>query len=99
MIETVRTSESMTRKLGFIIPILIFHLSGCGIHFHSPEDAKVAQSAVDAFKDAKLNETVIAEFAASAEILTQEIAAIRRQSNARRDQWLAAFIGGQTKEM
>lgn len=81
--------------LALLLPI---SLGGCGAHFHRQEDAKVAQSAVDAFKDAKLTETVAAEFSAAAEILTQEIAAIRRQSNARRDQWLAAFIGGQTKD-
>lgn len=97
MIRIRRRTNCIPTKLGFLVllPILLF--PGCGIHFHSPEDAKMAQSAVDAFKDAKLNETITAEFAASAETLTQEIAAIRRQSNARRDQWLAAFIGGQTK--
>lgn len=91
--------QTMIAALHVCLALLFLTVfAGCGIHFHRSEDAKVAQSAADAFKDAKLNETVTAEFAASAEILTQEISAIRRQSSARRDQWLAAFIGGQKKE-
>ena len=88
-----------------ISPVLFISLlllggtfTGCGIHFHRPEDAQLAQSAVDAFKGAKLAETVTAEYASSVQILAQEIAAMRRQSNARRDQWLAAFIGGRSRK-
>jgi hypothetical protein len=97
MIQRGPLGNCLPIKVSFPFLLTVLLYTGCGIHFHRPEDAKVAQSAVDAFKDAKLNETITAEFAASAEILTQEIAAIRRQSNARREQWLAAFIGGQTK--
>lgn len=58
--------------------LILLSLNGCGIHFHRPEDAKLAQAAVDAFKETKLNDTVTAEFAAAAELLAQEIKAIRR---------------------
>ena len=68
--------------------------TGCGVHLHRPEDAQLARSASAAFKDAKLSDALKAEFDAAVETLNAETGAIRRHSDARRDQLLSAIIGG-----
>jgi hypothetical protein len=82
----------------YLLIISIFFLNGCGLHLHRPEDAKLAQAASVAFNDAKLAEALKAEFDAAAEILNEEVGAIQRHSNARRDRLTSAIIGGSTNE-
>lgn len=78
----------------YVVLIMNFLLSGCGAHLHRPDDALLARTALIAFKDAKLEDSIKMELIAASEILNSEIAAIRRQSNARRDRILSAVIGG-----
>lgn len=73
-------------------------VTGCGIHLHHPQDAQMARTAAEAFKDAKLTEALKAESDAASEMLNSEIAAIRRQSTARRDRLISAVIGGTTPD-
>lgn len=82
----------------YLLIISIFFLNGCGLHLHRPEDVKLAQAASVAFNDAKLTEALKAEFDAAAEMLNEEIGAIQRHSNARRDRLTSAIIGGSTNE-
>lgn len=89
--EAVRTRCRIT----FVLMIAVIFVTGCGIHLHRPQDAQLARNASAAFKDAKLTEALKGEFDAAAEMLKDEVAAIRRQSNARRDRLLSAIIGGQ----
>lgn len=76
-----------------VILIINFLLTGCGTHLHRPDDAQLARTASIAFKDVKLEASIKMELIAASEILDSEIAAIRRQSNARRDRVLSAVIG------
>lgn len=91
---TVRTRCRIT----FVLMVAVILVAGCGIHLHRPQDAQAARTAATAFKDAKLTDALKAEFDAAEEMLNDEIAAIRRQSNARRDRLISATIGGTTPE-
>ena len=82
----------------FVLMVAVIFVTGCGIHLHRPEDAQLARTASTAFKDAKLTDALKAEFDAAVEMLNDEIAVIRRQSNARRDRLISAIIGGTTPE-
>lgn len=84
--------------IALVLMVALFFAAGCGIHLHRPEDAQLARTASAAFKDAKLTDALKMEFDAAAEMLNDEIAAIRRQSNARRDRLISAIIGGEKSE-
>jgi len=77
-----------------VLMVALFFVAGCGIHLHRPADAQLARTAAAAFKDAKLTDALKTEFDAAAEMLNSEVAALRRQSNARRDRLISAIIGG-----
>lgn len=79
----------------YMLLVLSFLLTGCGVHLHRSDDAQLARTASITFKDAKLEDSIKKEHNAALEILNSEIAAIRHQSNARRDRILSAVIGGE----
>ena len=85
-------------RITFVLMVAVIFVTGCGVHLHRPEDAQLARTASTAFKDAKLPDAVKAEFDAAVEMLNDEIAVVRRQSNARRDRLISAIIGGTTQE-
>ncbi|HEY5871282.1 MAG TPA: hypothetical protein VI542_37885 [Candidatus Tectomicrobia bacterium] len=91
---TVWTRSHIT----YVLMVAVMFITGCGLHLHRPEDAQLARTASTAFKDAKLTDALKAEFDAAGEMLNDEIAVIRRQSNARRDRLISAIIGGQTSK-
>lgn len=108
-LQTIGTQGIASQALSLMVPhykyfrllsllVLCLVVNGCGLHLHRPEDAKLAQAASAAFTDAKLTEALKTEFDNAAAILNEEVAAIQRHSNARRDRLISAIIGGATNE-
>ena len=68
--------------------------TGCGSHLHSTQDHELAKQAQAAFDKADVSASLDEERGLLAEMLTQELAIVRRHTLARRDADLVAIVGG-----
>ena len=77
------TTGHIRHRIVFGLMLAAFLFGGCGIHLHRSEDALLSRTASASFKDAKLEDALKSEFDTAAQILNDEIAAIRHQSSKR----------------
>lgn len=72
--------------------------TGCGSHLHSAQDHELAKQAQAAFDKADLSASLDEERTLLAEMLTQELAIVRRHTLAQRDAELVLILGAGTPE-
>jgi hypothetical protein len=72
--------------------------TGCGSHLHSAQDHELAKQAQAAFDKADLSASLDEERSLLAEMLTQELAIVRRHILAQRDAELVLLLGAGTPE-
>jgi hypothetical protein len=91
-------------RLGLLWPGLWIGLgcalaAGCGSHLHNKQDHELAKQAQAAFDKAGVSASLDEERGLLAEMLTQELAIVRRHTLARRDANLVLIVGASSPEL
>ncbi|HWN67648.1 MAG TPA: hypothetical protein VNM90_08405 [Haliangium sp.] len=85
-------------RLGLICALCAL-AAGCGSHLHSKQDHELAKQAQAAFEKADVSASLDEERGLLTEMLTQELAIVRRHTLAQRDAELVFILGASSPEL